>query len=846
MTSTYLHNRRGAKLIHATLRALLAVGVWGCVVGVGWGGLTWGGARLGGLPGAPELFGRKGECAGRRALQASKRQARIAVAQQRGQGSVRTADGFYLVAPHVPAPEPALEPDTCWVSGESIPAVVVGAFLAAEDSRFYTHRGVSVSAVGRAVYLNLLAGRVVQGGSTISQQVAKMWLGRARTFAGKVDEALLARRIEQRYSKAEILEVYLNQIFLGAGSYGVAAAARRYFSKPLAELTTAEAALLAGLTVAPSRLNPLRAPDQATRRRHTILSRMRALDLIDEAEFAEADAAPLFPLPAQSERPAVPLGQAALGPVAYAPDLVALARREAKARWPHLRFEDLEIELTLSLAQQNRARAVLADGALSLARTRGDGAHLLTTLTEEERAYYLATAPAITPPILTPGNPYAALVLSAPSADGVAEVVVGAHRLRLDMKRSPKPLALGDLVLVTPKRFVLSRFDAPADADLYPLTSIQGVFAALDLERGDVLALVGSTAPGRSPFNRALDACRPPGSVFKIVPYTLALMRGFSLASMLSDSPLHLTDAEGRPLWTPRNADRDHRGPLTLAQSFASSRNIPAIRLVMQLGTKSIVTFARHLGLRRTKLRPSLALALGSDCVQPLEMVAAYAPFARGGQALTPEVFRLVRMTRASEGLDPSGVLVERDPSLMPLAAHLSRLFSAPPEDSPQIAPMIPPGVAFLMHTLLRRVVTHGTARAADLPDTSFAGKTGTTGRFDIWFIGYSPNILAGVWLGDDHNRLPLGPKISGGDHALPIWLAWMTQLPVNPSPRAAPEPPPSITFVPIDLPTGLLAHPSGSQENLFPFLLGTQPTRTAPSATQSQAIDAERLERDF
>lgn len=725
--------------------------------------------------------------------------------------------------------------------------------MAVEDDQFFSHQGVNPRAIARAAYLNARAGRAVQGGSTITQQLAKIYTGDARTLTRKLDEALLASRIERDYPKPDILEAYLNRIYLGAGAYGVTRAARRYFQKDLGALTVAESALLAGLAVAPSRLNPWRHPVAARARRDVVLHRMARLHLIDGATLADALASPLSLASPPSPPPPSP------PPPALAPDVAALTQAALRARWPHLDPDGFDVQVHVRLDQQQAARRLLHQQALNLARARGDSARLLR-LTPAARDRVARAAADLIPPILTPGTPYPALVLDPPT-----HAAVGPHRLRLHPDPTLPDPAPDDLILLTPRRATVALLDTHADADPstdtfpdadpYPLTPLQGAFAALDLDTGALLAVVGSVDLGLSVFNRATQSCRPPGSVFKVIPFALALSRGLTPATMLSDAPLTLTDRQGRPLWTPRNADRDHRGPILLAQAFASSRNIPAIELVMRLSPQAVSSFARRLGLRAHPLRPSYALGLGSDCVQPLEMIASYGAFARGGVPLEPALLRMVWHTSSPLPLLDQG---SPDDPLLPLDLRLIRALSAPPTPSsadnasadnasddrtasPQDG-VISPDVAYQMLTLLRRVVTHGTARAALDPTLPLAGKTGTTGLFDIWFIGLSPHTLAGVWLGDDRNTAPLGPKVSGGDHALPPWLTWMRAF----SPPADfPPPPASISMLPIDPSTGLLAHPKGPQI-LLPFSRYSAPTRVAPSPTQRQSERSEHLEREF
>ena len=708
-----------------------------------------------------------------------------------------------------------------WASYEEIPPLVVGAFLAAEDNAFFEHRGVNSLAILRAAYVNLRRRGVRQGGSTITQQLAKMYVGDERSLTRKIKEALLARQIERSYSKAAIIEAYLNRIYLGAGAYGIVAAGRRYFDAELAELTVAEAALIAGLTIAPSVRNPYRNKKSARYRRHDVLAAMLELGVIDEVAFAQADRSPVVLRPAGRGAPAQ--GSA--------------LRDEVRRRSTSEGLEGaVEVEVTVSLALQRLGEAALREGASQIAAERGDEASIFNTRGVGRRSI------AVEDPVLWSGRRYVGEV----SRVTTNAVTIRVGWARLSASSSAHPwllddrgkwrLSVGGLVRVSPARSMLTW--GRGVATVHPWSEVQGALSAIDVESGGIRALVGGVDEERSQFNRATQSCRQPGSVFKPLLYALALREGLTTSSMLYDTPLHIEDDRGHLVWAPRNADRRWKGPITLDQALASSRNLPAVQLLRRLGVSNLIGLARSLGLRTSPLAANDTLALGSSCVQPLEMTAAYGAFIRRGVVLEPH---LVRSAIGREGVllfdrghpaDPAG----------PLEAQLLRALN----DTRGERRALSKAIAYLTTYLLRQVVERGTARGARLEGLPLAGKTGTTSLFDVWFVGFSEDLLAGVWLGEELNHTPLGDRVSAGRFALPPWVAFMKPALSGRTQRDPLETPPSdVVYQRIDPQTGVLAHPEGPGRRL-PFVKGSEPRDVAPSPLERQSQDAERLERDF
>jgi penicillin-binding protein 1A len=529
---------------------------------------------------------------------------------------------------------------------QQIPLGLRNAVIAVEDARFYSHFGVDVRGILRAAYANFRHGRVVEGGSTITQQLAKvLFLTPDRSFSRKVKEALLALELEKRYSKDRLLELYLNQVYMGHGAYGVEAAARTYFGKSVQDLSLPESSMLAGLPRSPGNYSPFERPELVQRRRAIVVGRLLEQGYISEAEAQAANRAPLGLVPPDRRRGS---GQYFLGYLQQS--------LEAKYGSDVLYKSGLAIYTTLDAGLQRAAEQTLRDGLQAIvtrqagrAANRGKG---------------------------TAGTP-------------------------------------------------------------------EGAVVVIEAATGYIKALIGGADFARTEFNRALHAHRQPGSAFKPFVFLAALEAGRAPTEMLDDSPMRYVSA-GKE-WVPENYDGKFRGAVTLQQALEESINVPTIRLLEQLGVGPVIDAARRAGIQ-SPLPHDLTLALGSGDVTLLELTAAYGTFANQGIRMEPLMVRYVT--------DAQGRLVE--------------------ENIPQGREAIAPGIATGLTQMLRGVVERGSGVGARVLERPLAGKTGTTNDFsNAWFVGYTPSLVAGVWIGHDRPR-SLGHDETGARAALPIWVGVM------------------------------------------------------------------------
>jgi penicillin-binding protein 1A len=640
---------------------------------------------------------------------------------------------------------------------DKIPATLKQATLAVEDARFYSHEGIDFVGIARAAWSNVQAGEVVEGASTITQQVAKMlFLTHRKTFERKVREMLLAMRMERLLSKDEILEIYLNQTYYGHGAYGVEAASNVYFGKSVGDLTLDEATLIAGLPKAPTTYSPYNAPDRAVRRRTHVLRRMVESGHITPEQERQAQAAPLRLRPRQET-------------IVKAPYFIEHVRRYLEEQYGNtlLYRGGLKVYTTLDLSLQEAAETVLRKGLLRDDQRRGYRGplgHLNLSRGDQidwERVRQM--------PWPEEQSPLTALLRR------VKAVVVGVEDKRVQVRweggeglipleamswaYSPNPdmdsekrrlrrpseaLKVGDVVLAD--------ITEPGGQGKKPLLAlaqepiVQGAFVAMEPHTGYIRALVGGYDFGRSQFNRATQAIRQPGSAFKPIIYATAIQRGFSPARVMVDAPIVYEQSDGK-VWKPSNYDGNFWGPITLAEALAHSRNIIAIKLLDAVGVKNVVEYAKRLGIR-SPMAPTLALGLGASGLTPLELTTVYNVFASQGVRYDAAAVKWVE--------DAEGQILEKHTALG------ERVMSEQQ--------------AFVMTSMLQGVVLRGTATRAKVLSRPVAGKTGTTNDFiDAWFVGYSPTLVAGVWVGID-DRESLGDKETGGRAALPIWIEFMQQ----------------------------------------------------------------------
>jgi penicillin-binding protein 1A len=712
-----------------------------------------------------------------------------------------------------------------------VPRRLVQAFLAAEDERFFSHGGIDPWGVLRAFIKNAIPGGSLQGGSTITQQVAKSFVGSDRTLVRKYKEGVLALRMEEKYTKEQILHLYLHEINLGNGSHGVQAASLNHFHKNVWDLSLPEMALLAALPQGPERRNPVTRPDRAKARRDWVLSRMHEEGFISESEMRKAQAAPLL-----AHRLVNPFKK-------VAPWFTEEVRRTLQERYGAAGLNEggLVVETTLDVDWQHAAQRAMARGLEKVDRRQGyRGAH--EHLDEEQRKEFLARLAAAEPAEVFP-----ALVTAVDKQ--VVKVDTGHERgvLKLDKMRwarKPDPtvyvsspsaavkdarrvLRPGDVIMV---RNVSSGEKQPPAFELVQPTGVQGALLSFEPALGYVRALIGGSDFSASEFNRATQACRQPGSTFKPLYYSLAIDKhDFSPATQLLDSPVVYDDPEtGR--YKPRNPSRDFKGFVTVHTALVNSMAVPSIKVLESVGVAPAIEWAMRLGIT-TELRPEVGLALGSSCVTPWDLSRAYAVFMLRGEK--PD-FHFIRKVTDRHGRVLLNHTSHLDP-FQPWDEKFDRAYdrlASPPER------VMSPQSSFLVTHLLKGVATRGTGARASRLKKPVAGKTGTTNdSADTWFLGFTRDVLTCVWVGNDSPANPLSRGEDGGRTALPIWLAYMQDALAG-RPQGEFTPPDGITFARMDPLTGELASPGSPGSVLEAFKSGDTPRDPAtdpdPADTRS------------
>ncbi|BDI05606.1 penicillin-binding protein 1A [Sphaerotilus microaerophilus] len=637
-----------------------------------------------------------------------------------------------------------------------IPQRMKDAVIAVEDARFYEHHGVDPVGLGRAAWAALTGG-MRQGASTITQQVARnFFLSSRRTVERKLKEVMLALRIEQQLSKDQILELYLNQIYLGHRSYGFGAAAQAYFGKPLDRLSIAESAMLAGLPQNPAYANPITNLERATNRQRVVLQRMLVTGKITQAEHDAARAEKLVIRPRQATS-------------VHAEYVAEMARRSVFERYGERAYtEGFKVTTSLIAADQQAAWAALRRGILDhdrrqawrgpedqedLSADAGPGSAAVAQALKDHRddeelrvAIVLQASPKEISAQLATGE-----VISI-TGDGLRWVQAALA------PKATKPLAITRGAIL---RVVLQGAKggkaATGTAAQVPAWSVsqwpqvQGGLVSLDPATGRVRALVGGFDFTRQPFNHVTQAWRQPGSSFKPFLYSAVLEHGIMPATLINDAPLENADVEGA--WNPQNYDGEFAGPLTLRQALARSKNLVSIRLLRHIGLTQALGWVSRFGFDAAKQPDNLTLALGAGSTTPMQMAGAFAVLANGGFKVDPLVIE--RIT------DVQGRVVYEAPPAPPLSEELR---------------VLPARNVFLTNQLLQEVTRSGTAARAQgaLRRPDLYGKTGTTNdSVDAWFAGFQPSVAAVVWLGYDEPR-SLGAKETGGGLALPIWISYM------------------------------------------------------------------------
>jgi penicillin-binding protein 1A len=728
------------------------------------------------------------------------------------------------------------------VTYEQVPPDFIHAILAAEDDTFLEHHGVDLTGLLRAASELASTGSIRSGGSTITMQVAKNYfLSRERTFTRKFTEIMLALQIDQKLSKQEILELYINKIYLGNRAYGIGAAAQIYYGKSIDQLELAQLAMIAGLPKAPSSFNPLVNPERALERRNWILTRMNKLGYIDAEDLEQARNAPIT---ASLHGDRLEL---------TAPWVAEMARAQMVRRFGSDAYTNgYRVFTTIDSKMQTQANQAVLKGLLAYDSRhgyRGPESRLASPKASADEDLPLTDWQSRLADMPTIGGQHAAAVITVdkksiavllangdtialPWSGGLsdARAKVNEDRLGKEPQSAADLFAVGDVVRISQHEGKWRLGQVP---------EAQAALISLRPEDGAVLAMVGGLDFQQSKFNRVIQAKRQPGSNFKPFLYAAALENGFTAASIINDAPVVFEDDRLEATWRPVNASGRFYGPTRLRKALYLSRNLVSIRLLRLVGITPAIDYVTQFGFKSRDLPKDLSLALGTLTISPMELVRAYAVLANGGFLIKPYV--------VAEIQDINGdTLVNAKPTVA--------CDTCKPDSQNEDEAVIPakrvmdPRTHYLMNSMLKDVITRGTAtKAKTLGRSDLAGKTGTTnGPTDAWFSGYNRDVVTTVWLGFDQNEL-LGKKEYGGTAALPIWMDFMA-FALNGKPQHDWEQPNGMTMIRIDPVSGLLARP-GQEDAIFEiFRTELAPTEYADTGFGggNSAAGDELLEEDL
>ena len=704
-----------------------------------------------------------------------------------------------------------------------MPPMLVEAFIAAEDARFYKHQGVDLISIVRAFFKNLEAGTIVQGGSTITQQVTKSFLlTPERSYTRKIREAILAYRIDKVFSKQDVLFLYLNQIYLGHGAYGVEAAAENYFGKKVKALNLAECAILAGLPQAPSRYSPFRFPARAKQRQIYVLNRMVAEGFITNLQATEAINTELDIKPRRNWY------------IEKVPIYTEHVRRYVEKKYgpDALYREGLQIHTAVNIEMQKVARDEVNKGLADLDKRQGYRGPVQHLDQEKIEGFLGGLEADRDSQPLAPNMTAQGVVMGVDDIADTVSVRIGKAMGSLGLAemrwaRKPNPeiayfaarvrhpgqvLKSGDVILV--RTLAMDEKTGVWKVALEQTPKAQSALLCIEAETGQVKVMVGGRDFMESQFNRAIQSRRQPGSAFKPIIFSAALDKGYTPASVIIDSPIVFHDQTEDMIWKPKNYGEKFHGPTLFRTALAKSRNVVTIKILRDLGIDYVIDYARKLGIV-SDLSRDLSIALGSSGVSLLEIVKAYSVFDNLGYLVEP-----VFVTKI---LDRDGKLLE--------------------EASLQRQKVIDKDTAYIMTSLLEGVVKHGTGRRILALKRPAAGKTGTTNNlFDAWFVGYTPRYITGTWVGFDEEA-PLGRGETGSRAASPIWLGFMKRVLADKPVRAF-QVPEGVVFSKIDAETGLLPIPESKKTIFECFKEGTVPTEyTKPPHVVTEAEEFFKLD---
>ncbi len=697
---------------------------------------------------------------------------------------------------------------------------MIQAFLAAEDNGFYSHPGVDYKGLIRASIQLLLTGKKKQGGSTITMQVTRNFLlNRDKTYKRKIKEIILALKIEKKFSKNEILELYLNKIYLGHRSYGIAATASTYYNKELDQLNLAQIAMIAGLPKAPSANNPITNPARAIERRNYVLRRMHELNYIDDSNYKIA---------VNSEISAS-LNNKTIKP--SAPYVTEMVRQSMIEQFGDSALTSgLKVYTTIRFDLQTHATQAVRNGLYDYDERHGYHSSPHKNNHSPDKSEFIQIADIETAHVMafdedtTIAQLYNNQLIEIPFSN-----VKWARSFKTRNRKGPeltKPsdrLKVNDLILVRKKQ--------DQSWSLAQLPQAEAALIAINANNGAILALSGGFDFFQNKYNRVTQSKRQPGSGFKPIIYTTALEQGYTTASLINDAPIVVDDPGEENEWRPENYSKKFFGMTPLRTALRKSRNLISIRLLRDLGIDTVTKTALRFGLNKDQLPQKLSLALGSGHATPLDMAAVYAVFANGGFKVEPYFIDRVE--------DYSGnILFQAQPlQACPLCTKIQLTQT---DYAPKI---ITDEVNFLMNSMLRDVVNRGTAtKAKVLGRNDLAGKTGTTNQQrDAWFNGFSGKIVATAWLGFD-NATPLGKYETGGKAALPIWIDFMKKA-LKDQPEHTLIQPDGIRKAFIDPETGLL---SGNNNGIWEYFRTENiPVDYAPVMIEEENPDIGTIEEE-